>query len=148
MKKKVMAFGTFDHLHAGHEHYLNEARALGDELVVIIARDRTAKSIRGEAPDHREKERLRRVQELPCVNKAILGNHDDRYKVIRKYRPDIIALGYDQHVFTQQLNRVLIELKLNAEIIRLAPYQAAIYKSSLIKRSLKENAADLTLVNS
>lgn len=133
-KKRVMTFGTFDYLHAGHEHYLKSARELGDELIVVIARDQTAKSIRGHAPDHTEKQRLKTVAGLPYVDKAILGNLEDKYKVIAKYRPNIIALGYDQMVFTQQLQKALIQLNLNAQVIRIDSYHPQIYKSSLIKR--------------
>lgn len=136
-----MSFGTFDYLHAGHESYLNRASQLGDELIVVIARDRTASSIRGYQPDHSEKERLKTVEALPFVTKAVLGNHEDKYKVIRKHKPNVIALGYDQFVFTQQLNKLVFELKMDIEIIRLDPYQPEIYKSSIIKRSLKETQA-------
>lgn len=142
MKKiRVMAFGTFDYLHAGHESYLKKARELGDELWVVIARDRTAHNIRGKAPTHSEKERMKTVQALPYVTKAILGNPDDKYKVIRKIRPHIIALGYDQQVFTQQLPKVLIDMQWDAEIVRLEPYHPQIYKSSLIKQRLETEEA-------
>lgn len=130
-----MAFGTFDYLHAGHEYYLKTAREIGDELIVVIARDQTAKAIRGHYPDHNEKQRLKAVAALECVDKAVLGNLEDKYKVIAKYKPQIIALGYDQMVFTQQLHKMLIELKLNTKIIRLNAYEPQIYKSSLIKKA-------------
>lgn len=133
-----MAFGTFDYLHAGHESYLQNASALGEELIVVVARDRTAGSIRGHAPDHNEKARLKAVQALPYVTKAVLGNHEDKYKVIRQFRPDTLALGYDQFVFTQQLHKVLIGLKLNAQIVRLEPYKPEMYKSSLIREAARE----------
>ena len=133
-----MAFGTFDHLHAGHENYLQKAAELGDELIVVIARDRTAESIRGTRPDNKEKKRLAAIRALPNVTKAVLGNLEDKYKVLKKHKPDIIALGYDQFVFTQQLSKVLITLKLNSHIVRLDPYKPDMYKSSLIrKKTLK-----------
>ena len=137
MKTKVMAFGTFDYLHAGHEYFLKEASQLGDQLIVVVARDRTAESIRGQKPDHHERQRIANVKTLPFVTKVVLGDHEDKYKVIRKYKPGVIALGYDQFVFTQRLNRVLIDLKLNTQVKRLEPYRPEIYKSSLIKRSLQ-----------
>ncbi|HTD81915.1 MAG TPA: adenylyltransferase/cytidyltransferase family protein, partial [Thermoplasmata archaeon] len=40
---RVMATGVFDLLHPGHVAFLREAKALGDELVVVVARDSTAK---------------------------------------------------------------------------------------------------------
>ncbi|HCW32460.1 MAG: glycerol-3-phosphate cytidylyltransferase, FAD synthetase [Candidatus Peregrinibacteria bacterium GW2011_GWE2_39_6] len=137
MKTTVLAFGTFDYVHAGHEYFLKKAAELGTELFVVVARDRTAKSIRNYAPDHPEKQRLKAINALPYVTKALLGNHQDKYQVIRKIKPQIIALGYDQMVFTQQLHKILIELKLNTKIIRLEAYHPEIHKSSLIRRSLK-----------
>jgi len=132
-KKRVMCFGTFDYLHAGHEHFLEEASDLGYELIVVIARDQTASALRGYTPDHKEKDRQSAVAKLPYVTKAILGEKEDKYKVIRKYRPNIIALGYDQHVFTQNLRKTLIELGLDTEIIRLEAYKPEMYKSSIIR---------------
>jgi FAD synthetase len=139
-KTKVMAFGTFDYLHAGHESYLKQASELGDQLIVVIARDRTANSIRGFEPDHNERKRMNAVKALPFVDKVILGEYDDKYKVIRKNKPNTIALGYDQFVFTHQLNKVLIELKLDTKIVRLESYNPEMYKSSIIRKNLKEQA--------
>lgn len=132
-----MAFGTFDYLHAGHESYLRQAATLGDELIVVIARDRTANNIRGFRPDHPEKNRLKSVAALPNVTKAVLGNHEDKYQVIRKWKPDIIALGYDQFVFTQNLNKIIIDLGLSTRIVRLTPYSPQIYKSSILREQKK-----------
>lgn len=138
MKQKVMAFGTFDYLHAGHENYLKEAAALGDQLIVVVARDRTAESIRGTKPDHNERTRLANIKELPFVTKAVLGDLNDKYKILKKYKPDIIALGYDQFIFTQQLSKVLILFKLNSRIVRLKPYKPDMCKSSLIRKKTIE----------
>ncbi len=147
MKKKVMAFGTFDYLHAGHENYLKKAAALGEQLIVVIARDRTAESIRGTCPDHSERQRLNRIKALPYVTKAVLGDLNDKYKVLKKHKPDVIVLGYDQFVFTQQLSKVLITLKSAAEIVRLKPYKPEMYKSSIIREtSLKCPSKPLQVV--
>ena len=61
--KLVMVFGTFDYLHAGHENLFTQAKELGDEIIAIIARDKTVKTIKGELPDHNEKERLKNLKE-------------------------------------------------------------------------------------
>lgn len=145
-KKRVMAFGTFDHMHAGHEFYLKQARELGEELVVVLARDLTANHIRGFKPDHKERLRLKAVAALPQVTKAVLGDHDDKYKVLKKYKPDVIALGYDQYVFTHNLSKILIDLNLNAEIVRLPPFEPQMYKSSLIRQAKLEKIAEEPLV--
>lgn len=130
----VMAFGTFDYLHAGHEFYLKQARQLGDELIVVIARDKTVKQIKGEQPVHSERKRARAVRNLGIANSVVLGNHGDKHKVLRRYRPNIIALGYDQFVFTQKLRKTLIDLKLDAKIVRIDAHFPQVYKSSLLKK--------------
>ncbi|HAU40373.1 MAG: cytidyltransferase-like protein, FAD synthetase [Candidatus Peregrinibacteria bacterium GW2011_GWF2_43_17] len=141
-----MAFGTFDYFHAGHESYLKQAKALGDNLTVVIARDETVKHIKGHNPDISEKKRLKTIKTLPFVDKVILGNKSDKFKIIRSYKPDIIALGYDQFVFTYQLKTLLIKYKMNTKIVRLEPFQPDINKSSIIKN--KKICASLEEVES
>jgi len=131
----VMAFGTFDYFHAGHEHYLKEARALGDQLIVVIARDETVRRVKGQKPMYNERRRLRDVSASPSVTKAVLGNTDDKYKVIKKYKPHILALGYDQFVFTYGLKQFLIKEKLDAEIVRLNAFEPRTFKSSIIRKA-------------
>ena len=133
--KTVMAFGTFDLFHAGHENYLKQAKELGDELIVIIARDETVKKIKGQAPVQNENQRHKSVKMSGYADKVVLGFKGDKHKVLKKFRPDVIALGYDQFVFTQRLEKTLIDLRLDATIIRLQPYCPQMYKSSLLKNS-------------
>jgi len=150
---KILAFGTFDYFHAGHESYLKQASKLGTEqgghkaspstnepfceakhqLIVVVARDTTVQRIKGKKPDHSQRQRLKHIKSLKYVTKAVLGNREDKFKVVRQHKPDIIALGYDQFVFTYQLKKVLIQNKLNTKIVRLEPFQPEINKSSIIK---------------
>ncbi|MBU0667693.1 adenylyltransferase/cytidyltransferase family protein [Patescibacteria group bacterium] len=140
MNKLVIAFGTFDYLHAGHEQYLKKAKALGDELIVVIARDKTVKQIKGQPVAHHERKRAKAVRNLNIADSVILGYHKDKHKVLRKYRPNIIALGYDQFVFTQKLRKTLIDLKLDAKIIRIEAHFPQVYKSSILRNlAEKEN---------
>lgn len=145
-KNIVMAFGTFDFFHAGHESYLKQAKTLGDYLIVVLARDKTVKQIKGEYPIHNEYERLEILKKTGLADKIALGYHGDKHKVLSKYRPSVIALGYDQIVFTQKLKKTLIDLKLDARIERLNPYFPQVYKSSLIKSSL-EKTKNLVMEN-
>jgi len=92
---RVMATGVFDLLHPGHVHYLTEARKLGDELHVVVARDSTARRLKHE-PIIREEDRLRMVASLKPVDTALLGNEGDIFEILTAVRPDVIALGYDQ----------------------------------------------------
>ncbi len=90
-----MATGVFDLLHPGHVYFLTEARALGDELVVVVARDQTARRLKREpyVPEHIRREM---VAALKPVDRAILGSTTDIYATVVAERPSIIALGYDQ----------------------------------------------------
>jgi len=95
--KKVLAGGTFNLLHPGHIFFLEKAKELGDYLVVVVANDKTVA---------REKKflvmpaeaRKKVIENLRIVDKAVVGDEKDFMKVVRKERPDIIALGYDQEL--------------------------------------------------
>lgn len=131
--KRVMTFGTFDRFHAGHESYLKQAKALGDYLIVIIARDKTVARIKGRRPDDNEKKRAVAVKLSRLADKVALGEHGDKYEVIKKHKPDVIALGYDQFTFTFRLEKFLIDHKMNTKIVRMNSYRPTVYKTSLIR---------------
>lgn len=136
-QKLVMAFGTFDYLHAGHENFLRQARDLGDILLVVLARDNTVQSVKGRAPLNDENQRLKNLRKTGWADKVILGSETDKHAVVIKNRPDIIALGYDQFVFTQTLQKTLIDHKFNTEIVRTDAYFPQVYKSSLLREKLE-----------
>lgn len=140
-KKIVMAFGTFDLFHAGHEHYLKKARELGDYLIVVISRDNTVAKIKGESPTNPERKRAKAVRKSGIADKVILGHKGNKHKVIEKYRPNVIALGYDQFVFTQKLKKTLIDLNLDATIQRINAHYPRVYKSSLLKESEQKDTS-------
>ncbi|MBT3865050.1 adenylyltransferase/cytidyltransferase family protein [Candidatus Peregrinibacteria bacterium] len=142
----MMLFGTFDHLHAGHENLFKQARALVSKqtnsyLIAILARDKTVKQIKSTPPDNNEKTRQKNLEETRWADLVLLGEKRDKYKAIKKFQPNIIALGYDQFAFTHQLEKLIIDLRLDIKIVRLAPYKPNIYKSSLIR---EQNAEPLT----
>jgi FAD synthetase len=135
----VMVFGTFDILHPGHLYLIREAKRYGDKLFAVIARDTTVIELKGKAPAHNERERLKKVHSLPFVNHAILGSKKNRFSLIEKIRPDILCLGYDQHYFTEELDKELKKINLTAKIIRLKAYKENRYKSSLIRESMQHH---------
>lgn len=129
-KIKTMVFGTFDIFHKGHENFLKQARERGNYLIVVIARDKTVLKVKGKLPRNNENLRLQKINNTGLANKVILGGLTDKYKIIKKYQPDIIGLGYDQQPFTEKLEDKLKEYKLKTKIIRLKPYHPTKYKSS------------------
>ncbi len=94
---RVMAVGVFDLLHAGHLHYMEQAKSLGDYLVVVVAHDDTVRKRKHE-PVTGQDLRRRMVEGLKPVDSAVIGNPPDVpiFDILPKVKPDIIALGYDQ----------------------------------------------------
>lgn len=132
---RILATGTFDILHKGHEYFLTQASQLGEELHVIIARDATVKKIKGKNPHNSEQVRLQQVEKLNYVTKAYLGDETDPFKrVTEEIRPHIIALGYDQVAFTENLATILEKKGLKNVIIqRIDAFKPDIYKSSKLQ---------------
>ncbi len=91
----VMAQGTFDILHPGHVHYLEEAAEHGDTLVVVVARDSRVQERKDLHFD--EEERREMLSSLEVVDNAVLGSEGDIYSTVREIDPDTIVLGHDQH---------------------------------------------------
>jgi len=128
--RKVLAFGTFDHFHKGHEDFLRQASLFGDSVIVVIARDLTVEQVKGQKPEDSEKTRLSNVLKSSHVSSAVLGGHGDKYEVVRQIDPDCICLGYDQTAFTSQLSNEFPGITIK----RLNPYQTHRYKSSYFRK--------------
>jgi len=84
-------------LHAGHLLYVEQAKSLGDELIVVVAHDDTVRKQKHEPVTNQELRR-RMVEGLKPVDKAIVGNPPSEpiFDILNTVKPDIIALGYDQ----------------------------------------------------
>jgi len=134
---RVLAFGTFDLLHQGHRFFLGEAKKLGTELVVVVARDESVLEIKGRRPLHSEQQRLASVEQLSFVDKAVLGKEiSKRYEIVLQLKPDIIALGYDQKPSEAELRRILDEMGLQPAIVRVPAFNEKEFKSSRLRESL------------
>ena len=122
--RKVMAFGTFDCVHPGHLHYLRKAKALGDCLIVVVARDQNVKIVKGRAPANSEKDRLEAVRQLRFVDLVVLGDREMRkWRVIKEHSPVVIALGYDQWASIPSLREELDKIGLKPRIVRISAYK-------------------------
>ncbi len=118
---RVMATGVFDILHPGHLHYLEKARELGDELVVVVATDRTARERKHE-PITPQDMRLKMIQSLRVVDKAVLGKEGDMYGIVKELEPDIIALGHDQRHEPENIKKELADRGIDADVVRLGQF--------------------------
>lgn len=117
-----MATGTFDLLHPGHILYLERSKALGDELVVIVARD--VNVTHKPRPIVPENQRLKMISALKTVDRAILGSQDDTFKPIEELHPDIITLGFDQHFDQAALEEELSKRGLSTKVVRIEAHDA------------------------
>ncbi|MDK2795433.1 MAG: synthetase [Archaeoglobaceae archaeon] len=115
--KRVVATGTFEIIHPGHIRFLKEAKKLGDELIVIVAREKNVKH--KPKPVIPEEQRRAVVEAIKYVDKAILGDENDIFKPIMELKPDVIVLGYNQHFSEDWLREELRKRGLNCEVVRI-----------------------------
>lgn len=116
--KKVLAGGTFNIIHPGHILFLEKAKALGDYLVVVVANDKTVMKRKGTLVMPAEA-RKKVVEGLKMVDKVVVGDEKDFLKVVRKERPDIIAIGYDQKINEKKLESQLVRQGIKCKIVRI-----------------------------
>jgi len=117
---KVVATGVFDIIHSGHAHFLNAAKEHGDELVVIVANDDTVRKMKGE-PVLSDEMRAEVVSHLKPVDQVVIGRTGNMLDIIvEEIKPDVIALGFDQRLFTRkELASKLLERGLEVKVVRL-----------------------------
>ena len=95
-KKIVFTNGVFDIIHRGHVEYLNEAKSLGDILIVGLNSDKSVKLIKGDKrPIVAEENRAFVLSNLKAVDYVILFNEDNPYNLIKSVLPDILVKGAD-----------------------------------------------------
>ena len=98
-KKIVFTNGCFDILHRGHVAYLNEARKLGDALIVGLNADQSVKRLKGpERPINKEDDRLFVMKNLKCVDAVEIFTEDTPLELIKAVRPMVLVKGGDWSV--------------------------------------------------
>lgn len=132
-----MVFGTFDYLHIGHVRLFQQAKKYGDHLIVVIGRDTTVKKVKGEPPIHTEKERREIIGHLHIVDEVLLGDKKNVYAMLKKKKPQVIALGYDQEAFVDGIDSYLKKNGIVSRIVRLKPYRGAQKKSRFKKEKVQ-----------
>lgn len=121
-KKVVACGGVFDILHPGHAFVLDMAKDYGDLLVVIVARDSTVEK-RKRIPVVPEHQRLEMVSQLKPVDIAVLGKEGSFLDIIEEIRPDVIALGPDQHHDADEIKENLKKRGIDVEVARIDEYK-------------------------
>ena len=95
-KSLVFTNGCFDILHKGHAAYLNQARSLGDMLIVGVNSDRSVKVLKGaDRPVNNENDRAFLLDNLKSVDYVIIFDEDTPYNLIKDIVPDYLVKGGD-----------------------------------------------------
>jgi D-beta-D-heptose 7-phosphate kinase/D-beta-D-heptose 1-phosphate adenosyltransferase len=95
-KRVVFTNGCFDLLHMGHLRSLEQARRLGDLLVVALNSDASVRQLKGAGrPVVPAKQRAELIAGLECVDWVILFRGLDPGRAIAAIRPDVLAKGGD-----------------------------------------------------
>lgn len=137
--KVILVGGVFDLIHPGHIHTLKAAKAEGDVLVVIVARQSTAQKIKKYRTIYHDEE-LRKdlVTSLKFVDLALVGKEGTLYDTVEYVKPNVIALGYDQAHSEKDIAENCKKRNLNVQVIRLStPIPGS--KSSKIKEELGDS---------
>jgi cytidyltransferase-like protein len=140
--KVILAGGVYDVLHVGHLAALNEAKGLGDVLVVVVATDTTVETLKGRKPVFPEEDRRSLVEGLKPVDIAILGYEDVGFgfeQVLAEVKPDIVAFGYDQEKLERTVTEIIQRRNLKIKIMRLSRFERERYlSSSSLRQRLSE----------
>ena len=92
----VFTNGVFDLLHPGHVRYLQDARQLGEALIVAVNSDRSVRAIKGPTrPINPEAERAELLLALGCVDAVVIFDEDTPHDIVKKIQPDILVKGSD-----------------------------------------------------
>ena len=92
----VFTNGCFDILHVGHVRYLQEARSMGDLLVVGVNTDDSVRKLKGpDRPINAETDRAEVLAALECVDYVTLFAEDTPIELISAIRPNIQVKGGD-----------------------------------------------------
>lgn len=97
MKRIVLVGGCFDLLHYGHVRFLEEAKKLGDRLVVALESDENVRRMKGEGrPIHSQTQRKEMLIALTCVDEVItllpMNSHQEYFDLVSRVHPQVIAI--------------------------------------------------------
>ena len=128
----VFTNGVFDLLHPGHVRYLQDARALGDALIVGVNSDRSVRAIKGpDRPVNPEAERAEVLAALGCVDAVVVFDEDTPQAIIRTIQPDVLVKGADWGP-NDIVGRDVVEAR-GGQVVRI-PLAEGYSTSTLIRR--------------
>ena len=139
-RKLVFTNGVFDILHVGHVRYLQQARALGDALVVAINSDASARELKGAGrPLANENDRAEILAALACIDYVSVFDDLSPRALIAELRPDFLVKGGD-YSLDQIHGREEVEAA-GGRVVSL-PFVEGASTSEIIERMKKAERAD------
>lgn len=131
--KKTIVFtnGCFDLIHIGHISYLEQAKALGDSLIVGINSDKSVRKIKGEKrPLINEAERAKIVSSLHFVDYVVVFDEETPISILDQIKPDIHVKGGDYKA--EKLPEYKVVTSAGGRVVIL-PYISGRSTTSIIK---------------
>lgn len=124
--KRVIAFGAFDPITEGQKNFLQQAKALGDYLIVVVAHESAVRAHKHRDARHSEEDRLAAVKKLGIADEVVLGRKSaNKYHILKELDFDVVAMGYNQKPSDFEVREALDELgKQRVKIIRCREYAA------------------------
>ncbi len=145
-KKVVMVSGGFDPVHIGHVRMFEEAKKLGDKLIVLLNNDNWLRLKKGYV-FMEEQERKEIIKAFKAVDEVILTSHGPNTKDIsiskdlKSIHPDIFAKGGDRNVSNIPTPEVLVCQEIGCEIVNDVGFGGKVQSSSeLVKKALKRKS--------
>ena len=134
-KTTVFTNGVFDLLHPGHVRYLQQARRLGDALIVGVNSDRSVRTNKGpDRPITPEAERAEVLAALACVDGVVIFDEDTPHRLIVALQPDVLVKGADWAA-DAIVGREIVEAR-GGKVVRVAV--EAGYSTSAIVRRIRD----------
>jgi D-beta-D-heptose 7-phosphate kinase/D-beta-D-heptose 1-phosphate adenosyltransferase len=134
-KKVVFTNGCFDLLHVGHIRYLQQARRMGDLLVVAINTDDSVRRLKGlSRPVQPEQDRAEILAGLECVDYVVSFEEDTPLVTIERLKPDVLVKGADWAA-DQIVGREVVEE--SGGRVATISYVEGVSTSALIERICK-----------
>jgi len=133
----VFTNGVFDLLHPGHVRYLQEARDLGDVLIVGLNSDRSVRANKGpERPIMPERERAEILLALVCVDAVAIFDEDTPADIIKRVQPDVLVKGADWGPYNI-VGRETVEAR-GGRVVRM-PLSEGYSTTELLRRARRNN---------
>lgn len=133
--KVVFTNGCFDILHVGHVRYLQEAKSLGEVLVIGLNSDSSVRSLKGsERPIQKESDRAEILAALACVDYVGIFSEDTADRIIRSVRPNIYVKGGDWSI--EQIKEAPTVMELGG-VVKSLPFHQGRSTTNIVEKMRK-----------